>query len=446
MAGMLRAMTRGVALLPIRGEAAAEAAAEAAFRASHPEYAATRAIDDLRVSEYRRFDEQGHTYLDYTGAGVYAESQLRAHTDLLSQSIFGNPHSGNPASLSMTALVEQTRATVLQYFRASGDEYVVIFTPNATGALKLLAESYPFASGGRYLLTVDNHNSVNGIREFARRRGADVAYAPIVAPELRLDEQQLERLLDAPVRGPKLFAFPAQSNFTGVQHSLSWIGKAKRHGWDVLVDAAAFAPTNRLDLSRWHPDFVALSFYKMFGYPTGTGALIARKEALARLERPWFAGGTITFSSVSAAADEGDGYYLTPGFSGFEDGTVNFLSLPAVGIGLRWVEAIGIELIHTRTLALTGWLLEQLNQLRHGNGRPVVQLYGPRDTTNRAATIALNFLGPGGTAWDCWQVRRWRTNAGCLCEPAVTAIQVRARSRSTSPAISWPHALRTRIN
>jgi selenocysteine lyase/cysteine desulfurase len=207
----------------------------------------------------------------------------------------------------MTALVEQTRARVLDYFHASAEEYVVVFAPNATGALKLLGESYPFARGGRFLLTADNHNSVNGIREFARRSGASVAYAPITTPELRLNQEYLDRLLDERMAGPKLFAFPAQSNFSGVQHPLTWINEAKRRGWDVLLDAAAFAPTNRLDLSRWQPDFVSISFYKMFGYPTGTGALIARKQALARLLRPWFAGGTITLSSVSAAHAEGGG-------------------------------------------------------------------------------------------------------------------------------------------
>jgi selenocysteine lyase/cysteine desulfurase len=56
--------------------------------------------------------------------------------------------------------------------------------------------------------------------------------------------------------------------------------------------------SNRLDLSRWHPDFVALSFYKMFGWPTGVGALLARREALARLERPWFSGGTVVAAFV----------------------------------------------------------------------------------------------------------------------------------------------------
>jgi selenocysteine lyase/cysteine desulfurase len=66
----------------------------------------------------------------------------------------------------------------------------------------------------------------------------------------------------------------------------------------VLLDAAAYVPTNRLDLDRWQPDFVALSFYKMFGWPSGVGCLLARREALAKLERPWFSGGTIVAAFV----------------------------------------------------------------------------------------------------------------------------------------------------
>ena len=64
------------------------------------------------------------------------------------------------------------RSAVLRFFNASPDEWVVVFTTNASQALKLVGESYPFGPGGRYLLTFDNHNSVNGIREFARARGA----------------------------------------------------------------------------------------------------------------------------------------------------------------------------------------------------------------------------------------------------------------------------------
>jgi selenocysteine lyase/cysteine desulfurase len=150
-----------------------------------------------------------------------------------------------------------------------------------------VGEAFAFRRGSRLVLSADNHNSVNGIREIARVRGAEVHYVPL-DDELRLEGE--ERLL-TPVTAPSLFAFPAQSNFSGVQHPLALVDVARRAGYAVLLDAAAFAPTNALRLDVVRPDFVALSFYKMFGYPTGVGALIVRREALAALERPWFAGG-----------------------------------------------------------------------------------------------------------------------------------------------------------
>jgi selenocysteine lyase/cysteine desulfurase len=394
-------------------------AAFRAFRRAYPAYDSTSTLDALRATEYARLDRQRHVYLDYTGGGLYAESQLRDHMALLNGQVFGNPHSKNLTSLAMTSLVERARASVLRYFNADPDEYLAIFTQNATGALKLVGESYPFAPGDNYLLTFDNHNSVNGIREFARARGATVTYLPIVAPELRADPRALVDALELAGSGAhNLFAYPAQSNFTGVQHPLEWIDLAHSRGWDVLLDAAAFAPTNRLDLGRWHPDFVDISFYKIFGYPTGTGCLLARKAALAKLRRPWYAGGTITFSSVV-----GDGHYLTPGPASFEDGTVNYLSLPAVEQGLRQIESVGIETIHTRVMCLTGWLIEQLVALRHSNGRPVVQLYGPANTHMRGGTVQVNFFDPSGRMIDCYSVeelanqKRISLRAGCHCNP-----------------------------
>lgn len=39
--------------------------------------------------------------------------------------------------------------------------------------------------------------------------------------------------------------------------------------WKVLLDAAAFLPSHPLNLTETPADFVAMSFYKLFGYPTG---------------------------------------------------------------------------------------------------------------------------------------------------------------------------------
>jgi selenocysteine lyase/cysteine desulfurase len=400
-----------------------------AFLERYPSFSTTQRLDELRATEYARLDQQRHIYLDYTGGGLYAESQLRDHMALLTGQVFGNPHSTNPASQAMTDLVEPARDYVLDYFQADPGEYEAIFTPNASGALKLVGEAYPFGSGGQYLLTFDNHNSVNGIREFARTKGASFSYVPVKPPDLRVDEAELlHQLEQGPKSHPKLFAYPAQSNVTGVQHPLAWIELAHEYGWDVLVDCAAFVPTNRLDLSEWHPDFVPLSFYKIFGYPTGIGCLLARKQALEKLHRPWYAGGTITLSSVIAADEAGAGFYRTPGAAGFEDGTVNYLNIPAVEIGLKYIADIGIDLIHERVMCLTGWLLTLLTALRHSNGAPVVQIYGPVTTERRGGTIAFNFFNPQGNLLDCYEQQektnqlRISVRSGCFCNPGVREV------------------------
>ncbi len=390
----------------------------AKFLEDHPAYSTTAALDDLRRAEFARLDEKRHVYLDYTGAGLYAASQIRKHAEFLASHVLGNPHSASPSSIEMTRWVERARASILSYFNAAG-EYTAVFTLNASGAIKLVAEAYPFEAGGRLLLSVDNHNSVNGVREFASRSGATVDYAPLTRPDLRIDLPAMERLLaTADASAPKLLAFPAQSNFSGVKHPLSLIDTAQEKGWDVLLDAAAFAPINRLDLRAVSPDFVTLSFYKMFGYPSGVGCLLIRNAALAKLRRPWFAGGTVNFATVQTRQ-----HALSPGEAGFEDGTLNFLSIPAIEIGLQHIERIGMDMIQTRVRCLTEWLLGELLELRHGNGRPLVRLYGPATTTMRGGTITMNFYDQDGHLLDYRRIEELAglegisLRTGCFCNP-----------------------------
>jgi molybdenum cofactor sulfurtransferase len=395
--------------------------AHAEFLRRYPAYLQTAAIDRLRANEYRRVDDSGQIYLDYTGGSLYAQCQLEEHARLLQSGVFGNPHSANPASTAMTEYVESCRRKVLSYFNASSEEYLLVFTSNATSGLKIVGESFPFSPKSHVLLTFDNHNSVNGIREFARSKGARVKYAPIMSPELRLNLAEVDLLLsEADPECDNLFAYPAQSNVSGVKHPLTLVTEAQSKGWMVLLDAAAYVPTNWLDLSAIQPDFVTLSFYKMFGYPTGVGALLMRRSAIPKLRRPWFAGGTVNFASV-----QGQRHALANGEAAFEDGTLNYLSIPAVEIGLRHLESIGMELIGTRIACLTGWCLEELTALRHSNGRAMVRIYGPVTTNNRGGTITLNLYDPYGHLFDYRRVEelageeRISLRTGCFCNPGL---------------------------
>lgn len=370
----------------------------------------------LRAREFSRLDASGHVYLDYTGAALYPESLVRAHCDSLCRCVLGNPHSRNPTSREMTERVDLARTRVLDYFDGDPDEYEVVFTPNATGAIKLVAESFPFAPDSRLLLTADNHNSAHGIREYAARRGADVRYAPL-SPDLTVAELPAH-LEGAHAGSENLLVFPAQSNFSGVKHPLAWIAEARAFGYRSFLDAAAFVPTNQLRLSEHSPDYVCVSFYKMFGYPTGVGALIARREAMEILQRPWFSGGTVRFVSAQPGVE-----LLYRNSRGFEDGTLNFLGIDAVVAGLEFIDAVGVDRVGAHVAELTARLLAGMKEIRHADGTPVIALYGPADTRMRGGTIAFNVVDPSGRVWDFRQVddragaARISLRTGYFCNP-----------------------------
>jgi selenocysteine lyase/cysteine desulfurase len=420
-----------------------------AFVESYPSFDQTRILDEWRETQYKRLDDNGQIYLDYTGGGLYSEMQLREHMELLRTRVLGNPHSSNPTSLAMTDLVEGTRKYVLQYFNASPDEYIAIFTANASGALKLVGEAYPFKPTSHFVLTFDNHNSVNGIREFAKAKGAHVTYAPLIKPNLRIDREKLVGILDSvDMDTNNLFAFPAQSNYSGVKYPLDLIEQAHSKGMDVLLDAAAYVPTSRLDLGVVKPEFVALSFYKMFGYPTGIGALLIRRSVFQKMKRPWFAGGTVNFASV-----QGNGHYLAPNEAAFEDGTVNYLNIPAIKSGLQYLEKVGIKTIAMRVHCFTGWLLDNLLSLQHSNGKPMVRIYGPTDTKMRGGTIALNFYGPDERLLDYRRIEELANaegislRTGCFCNPGAGEIAEGLTAEdmlaglNAGPDLSLPHFL-----
>ncbi len=372
---------------------------------------------DLRAREFSRLDREGLAYLDYTGAALYAERQVREHAELLSRSVFGNPHSEHRPSRLSTQILEQARDCVLDFLDASPDEYDVCFTTNASAAIKLVAESYAFGPQTLFALSTDNHNSVNGVREYARRAGARVNVLPLDR-ELQLDEPLARLTASARGLAGGLLAFPAQSNFSGARHSLSLVSCAKDLGLDVLLDAASHFASGTLSLNEVPADFVALSFYKIFGYPTGVGALVARRAALEKLRRPWFAGGTVDFVTV-----QGDAHQLRSSADAFADGTPNFLGVSAIPAGFDFIQWVGRERMARHAQHLACAMTSELRALRHANGRPMVAVYGPVTSAPKGATVAFNLLTPEGQPVRyqlvelAAQAAGVAIRGGCFCNP-----------------------------
>jgi selenocysteine lyase/cysteine desulfurase len=370
--------------------------------------AAIAPFEALRQREFARLDSTGTAYLDYAGAALYPASLVREDATRLERRVMGNPHSESAPSRASTEAIEVVRALTLRLLHADPAEYDVVLTANASGAIRVLAEAFPFRGDSTLLLTADNHNSVNGLRVAARRRSARVAYVPL---DSTLRAENIGPFL-TPAGGPSLFAFPAQSNFSGVRHPLEWAQDAQRRGYRVLVDAAAYLPSSALSVEDVPADFIALSYYKLFGYPTGVGALVARREALAMLRRRYFGGGTVQFVSVQNRLAR-----LKTGAEAFEDGTPHFLAMPAVSDGLRWLERLDMHTVSAHVAGLTETLLDRLLALGDR-----IRVYGPRDAHARGGIVTFNVVRDGRVLpYELVEAAARELNValrgGCFCNP-----------------------------
>ena len=347
--------------------------------------------------------------------------------------LLSNPHSdaSNPSISAM--MVEYTRQKVLKLFRADPAYFDVVFTANATAAVKLVAECFSgHADGFNYRYHRNCHTSLVGVRELARQ-------SKCLADD-RETQQWLERgdgsLTSADDSSrPTLFSYPAQSNMNGERLPLEWVAQIRSSGFHpntyTLLDVAALVSTTPLDLSDpiSAPDFTALSFYKIFGFPD-LGALIVRKESAHVLDhRRYFGGGTtemITCIEDSWVARKESSIHAR-----LEDGTIAIRSILALSCAIDTHREIfgGLENVSKHTSWLATSLYSKLSTLKHANGIPVCHIYKSSssaygNTKNQGATVTFNVRTSDGTWIGGWRVgsvlraHKIHVRTGSLCNPA----------------------------
>ncbi|XP_059563097.1 molybdenum cofactor sulfurase isoform X2 [Myotis daubentonii] len=394
-----------------------------------------RGLRELRAREFGRL--AGTVYLDHAGATLFPESQLRSFTRDLLENVYGNPHSQSISSKLTQDTVEQVRYRVLAHFHASPEDYSVIFTAGSTAALKLVAEAFPWvsrgpgSSGSLFCYLTDSHTSVVGMRMVATARS--VTSIPVRPEDMWSAEKRGAAASDPDCQLPHLFCYPAQSNFSGTRYPLSWIGEvtagrmcpvsAPAPGrWFVLLDAASYASTSPLDLSVHPADFVSLSFYKIFGFPTGLGALLVHNRMAPLLRKTYFGGGT------AAAYLAGEDFYIPrPSVAErFEDGTIPFLDVIALKHGFDALERLtgGMENVQQHTFTLARYTYAALCSLRYPNGAPVVRIYSDsefRSPEVQGPVINFNVLDASGNVVGYSQVEKMaslfniQVRTGCFC-------------------------------
>ncbi|KAI9343882.1 pyridoxal phosphate-dependent transferase [Zopfochytrium polystomum] len=204
-------------------------------------------------------------------------------------SVVGPSHLSSARSLDA-----DIRRRILSFLNVTPESHSVIFTSNATGCFKLVGEA-GYWSHSRLWRFSDSHTSIVGMREYVYR---DIELAKGSVPtgsEVNVEESfdaDHDRMVTAAEVEAYLFVFPAASNFNGLKNPLRWVSEfqkkrdilgngdsaRRRRKWLVMVDAASHG---FIDMNEVPADLVALSLYKMFGYPTGVGCLIVRNSTAA---------------------------------------------------------------------------------------------------------------------------------------------------------------------
>ncbi|XP_054455993.1 molybdenum cofactor sulfurase [Anoplopoma fimbria] len=397
---------------------------------SHYGYGGT--LKDVIEQEFTRI--KGITYLDHAATTLYPECLLRDYFQDVSRNVYGNPHSHSPSSRLTQDTVDRVRYRVLQHFNATPEEYSVIFTSGCTAALKLVAESFPWRpqteseAGSHFCYLTDSHTSVVGMRGLCC--GRRVVALPVSPQEV--ENRARTKGEDVTCQTPHLFSYPAQSNFSGRKYPLSLVRGIQTRRlypacdhqgrWFVLLDAASHVSCSPLNLQECPADFIPISFYKIFGFPTGLGALLVRNDAAGMLKKTYFGGGT------AAAYLSGEDYYVQAAniSDRFEDGTVSFLDVIALNHGFEALYRItgGMHNIQQHTYGLARYTYMLLSSLCHGNGQPVAQIYTEgqfESPSTQGAIVNFNLKDSHGQIIGYSQVDRMASlynihvRTGCFC-------------------------------
>ena len=273
------------------------------------------------------------------------------------------------ASLDAGMTVFQTRQKLSNLMGGPGPKQVA-FASNATEALNV-AISGLLRPGDHAVTTAASHNSV--LRPLFRAQDtgvADVAVVPI-ACDGSLDYDAFSAAFRPNTR---LAAVTHASNLTGDVYDIARLADIA-HEQDALivVDAAQTAGVVPLDMAAQNLDVICFTGHKSLLGPQGTGGLlVAESVQIAPLKE----GGTGTHSYDRRQPD------FMP--ERLEAGTQNAHGIAGLLAGLSYLERIGVEAIHERTLRLANRFEEAVREMEG------VRIHGGHGGVDRTGVVALN--------------------------------------------------------
>jgi len=323
-------------------------------------------------------------YLDSGATSQKPQVVIDAEVDFYAKHNAAAHRGAHQLAEEATEMFEASRATVASFLGAKTEE--IVFTKSATESLNLLAYAFSnaepgsqFAISSEHSIVVsemEHHANLIPWQQLAKRSGAELKWFGVTSNG-RLDESNIDSLITSKT---KIVAITQQSNVLGTINNLDRIiEKAHKVGAIVIVDACQSVPHIPVNVTKLGADFLAFSGHKILG-PTGVGVLWGRYELLNNLPPFLFGGSMIENVTMTDAT-----WAEAP--RKFEAGVPNMAQVVGLAAGIKYLQSIGLEKVHEHEKALTGYLLNELNQI------PGIAVVGPTDISLRGGTVSFTLDG-----------------------------------------------------
>jgi cysteine desulfurase / selenocysteine lyase len=323
-------------------------------------------------------------YLDSGATSQKPQVVIDAEVDFYAKHNAAAHRGAHQLAEEATEMFEASRATVASFLGAKTEE--IVFTKSATESLNLLAYAFSnaepgsqFAISSEHSIVVsemEHHANLIPWQQLAKRSGAELKWFGVTS-DGRLDESNIDSLITSKT---KIVAITQQSNVLGTINNLDRIiEKAHKIGAIVIVDACQSVPHIPVNVTKLGADFLAFSGHKILG-PTGVGVLWGRYELLNNLPPFLFGGSMIENVTMTDAT-----WAEAP--RKFEAGVPNMAQVVGLAAGIKYLQSIGLEKVHEHEKVLTGYLLNELNQI------PGIAVVGPTDISLRGGTVSFTVDG-----------------------------------------------------
>lgn len=313
--------------------------------------------------------------------------------------------SGLKSRLS-THLYEEARRIIRDFVGANATEHVVIFGKNTTEAINKLSYQLSLTKADIVLISQAEHHS----NDLPWRAQATVKRIRMMH-DGSIDKADYVALLKKYEGRVALVALSGASNVTGYTPDIHWFARlAHEHGSQILVDAAQLAAHRSITMRALrdpeHLDYVALSGHKMYA-PFGSGALIARRDAILTNSPEYKGGGTVRFVTAKSVD-------WAPAPEVHEAGSPNVVGVVAMARAAKTLQAMDMKKIADHESELVRYALTRLKEV------PAIQLYGSADpaaTEERIGVISFTLAGKPSHLVSAILGYEWNiaVRSGCFC-------------------------------